>query len=276
VIDHAGDTDIHQVALIEGLTYEIEVLGSDGGGGSLADPELRLRDSGGRTIAADNSDSGAGSDDLLEFTPEASGRHYVDVRGFGTGTGSYQVAVSEGLGTAAADMIDGTSSADAVDALGGEDRVSGAKGDDMLLGGGGSDELKGGRGDDVLTGGLDADTMTGGGGADVFAFTLLEDSTAPDRDTILPGSKGVALGKPGAEAGDLIDLTAIDADATLIGDQAFVFGSIGTVAGLWLVEEGDLTVVRASVDADADAEFELAISDGSIRATDYTSDDFAL
>ncbi len=101
-------------------------------------------------------------------------------------------------------------------------------------------------------------------------------STARDRDEILPGSEGVAFGRPGAVAGDLIDLTAIDANDERGDDQAFRFGASETIAGLWLVEEGDATLVRASVDEDADAEFELAILDGSVRAADYTSDDFAL
>lgn len=293
-IDYDGDVDIHEVALIEGLTYEIQALGSDSGSGSLADPELRLRDFGGLTIAADNADSGAGADDLIEFTPEFSGVYYVDVRGFETETGSYRTAVSEGLGTEAADEIVGTASADAVNALGGADRVSGGRGGDTLMGAGGADELLGrrghdvldgqadddtlvgGLGDDLLEGGSGADSMRGGGGADVFVFTEVGDSTAQERDELLPGRLGVALGRPGAEVGDVIDLTEIDADAEQAGDQAFVFGASETIAGLWLVEEGDVTVVRASVDDDAEAEFELAILDGGVGMADYTSDDFAL
>ena len=68
----------------------------------------------------------------------------------------------------------------------------------------------------------------------------------------------------------------MDANVERDGDQAFRFGESQAIGRVWLVEEGQRTIVRANVDEDARAEFELAITDHSVRAGAYTSDDFAL
>ncbi len=293
-INYAGDTDIHEVELIGGLRYVIEALGADSGSGSLADPEVRIRDFSGETIAADTSDAGSGAEDRLLYMPDDTGVHFIDVRGADTETGSYRVAVSEGLGTRSADQIAGTAAADVVNARGGADSVRGRFGADVLSGARGADELNGGHGadglyggpgrdslvgelgGDLLVGGGKADALTGGSGADVFAFEHARDSTARHRDVILAVERGTAFGKPGGKPGDIMDLSGIDANVDRGGDQAFRFGSAESIGRVWLEEEDGMTIVRANVDDDARAEFELAISDRSVSATDYVATDFAL
>lgn len=99
-INYDRDTDVHSVSLISGLTYDIEARGADSSSGSLADPELRMLDSGdGTTLAADISNSGAGADGRILYNPNYSGSHYLDVRGANGETGSYETVVSEGRGT---------------------------------------------------------------------------------------------------------------------------------------------------------------------------------
>ena len=76
-----------------------------------------------------------------------------------------------------------------------------------------------------ITGGLGQDTLTGGGGADTFVFTGLPDSATAKPDTITDFVSGQ----------DLIDLSAIDANSKLAGDQAF---HLGATAG----HTGDIVV----------------------------------
>lgn len=94
------------------------------------------------------------------------------------------------------------------------DRLAGRSGDDNLIGAAGRDTLSGAAGDDVLTGGLGADQLSGGRGADTFVFTSPDDSDPGNRDRITDFRLA---------QGDLIDLSALDANTTTAGDDAFAF-----------------------------------------------------
>nr|MDP9413537.1 M10 family metallopeptidase C-terminal domain-containing protein [Pseudomonadota bacterium] len=112
-----------------------------------------------------------------------------------------------------------------------------------LFGGAGSDTLKGGAGDDLIYAGAGSDTLTGGGGADIFQFRDILDSTVSAPDRVIDFTADL----------DKIDLSFIDANSGLDGNQAFT--SIGNAAfskaagelrysfdggtGLWRVE-GDV------------------------------------
>jgi Ca2+-binding RTX toxin-like protein len=133
----------------------------------------------------------------------------------------------------------------------------------------GADTLHGGAGNDTLSGGAGADALVGGRGADTFVFFLARHST-PDAPDVVQGFDG-----PGARAGDRIDLSQIDADATRPGNQAFLFDSTGQ-GSIYLTEQGDDTLVRGNTDPAAGFEMALLIRDGATRATDYTHDDFIL
>lgn len=80
-----------------------------------------------------------------------------------------------------------------------------------LFGGKGDDTLRGGGQADILHGGLGADMLRGNGGADIFRFDSAAESNAASRDHILDFT-------PGA---DKIDLSRIDANSLVAGDQAF-------------------------------------------------------
>jgi serralysin len=74
-------------------------------------------------------------------------------------------------------------------------------------------------------GGEGLDRVTGGAGAYVFVFSLASDSARAKSDKILDFQTGV----------DKIDLSAIDADTSVAGHQAFVFGlSSAGAASLWI------------------------------------------
>lgn len=98
--------------------------------------------------------------------------------------------------------------------------LTGGAAADHLVGLAGNDKLFGLAGDDVLAGGKGIDQLSGGLGADHFVFAAGDTSAGwTSADTIADFSH--------AEA-DLIDLSGIDANTTLAGDQAFTF--IGTAA----------------------------------------------
>ena len=77
------------------------------------------------------------------------------------------------------------------------------------------DHLKGGADDDVLIGAGGVDQLTGGTGADHFVFMSVTNSTVGTPDTILDFEENVL--------GELIDLSRIDANTSMAGDQVFGF-----------------------------------------------------
>ena len=83
--------------------------------------------------------------------------------------------------------------------------------------------VAGGTGNDTLTSTPGRDLLTGGGGSDIFQFLSSGDSVVgANRDAIKDFS---------AAQGDIIDLTAVDANDLLPGDQAFSFLGTGAFTG---------------------------------------------
>ncbi|MBA3324675.1 MAG: sulfatase-like hydrolase/transferase [Rhodobacteraceae bacterium] len=157
-------------------------------------------------------------------------------------------------------------------------RINGGKGEDSLVGGGGDNRLVGGRGDDLMNGeagedtmigGRGEDTMTGGPGSDRFVFDAPSHSRRGSPDTI------VGFNNPGREDGDLVDLSSVDADTTVSGDQSFTFGG-RAIGRVWVVERDGDTQVRANTDSDSAPEIRIIIEDGRGVASAYTEDDIIL
>lgn len=82
---------------------------------------------------------------------------------------------------------------------------------DTVVGGRSGDNLIGFDGDDLLTGGRGADYLTGGDGADHFIYLATTDSV---------DSFGIDEISD-LQAGDVIDLSAVDTNSKKTGDQAF-------------------------------------------------------
>ncbi len=91
--------------------------------------------------------------------------------------------------------------------------ILGNSGGNLLKGLGGADTINGGAGADRIYGGLGADVMTGGLDADRFIFQTLSESTVAASDRVTDFNT----------LQDLIDLTAIDANTALTGNQAFTW-----------------------------------------------------
>jgi Ca2+-binding RTX toxin-like protein len=81
--------------------------------------------------------------------------------------------MTDKIGTAADDVLDGSAEADKLD---------GAAGNDKLLGLDGKDILIGGLGDDTLEGGLGNDAMSGGAGNDIYVVDSSGDKVIEKSD----------------------------------------------------------------------------------------------
>jgi Ca2+-binding RTX toxin-like protein len=134
--------------------------------------------------------------------------------------------------------------------------------------------LIGNSGNNKLVGGLGADQLNGGAGFDHFDFNATSESNGTTQDRIL----GFQFGS-GQWDGDKIDVSTIDANTSLTGNQAFKWGGT-TLKGkgyLWAenLSNGD-TLIKGNVDNDTDAEFQVAVADGSTAASYWASIDFFL
>jgi Ca2+-binding RTX toxin-like protein len=79
-----------------------------------------------------------------------------------------------------------------------------------------ANSILGDAGNDTMTGGLGADSMQGGLGSDHFIYTSAADSTIAARDLIYDFTRGTQT------VGDKINLSAIDANTNLTGNDAFL------------------------------------------------------
>lgn len=290
-IGYQGDNDLFAIDLIGGLSYNFGVSGT--GSSGLADPRLRIYTDVKVTEALN---SGGDPEDVdFTFEPAATGTYYLRVgEELDSATGRYKLFADLGRAGDGDDTITGTAGANGVFAGGGNDTVSlgagndraygangndtllGEAGEDWLVGGPGRDRLRGGDDADVLAGATGADTLIGGRGGDIFLFLSAQDSRSGEYDTIRGGDGATAFQGAGAAAGDLIDLSRIDAKAGVRGNQAFELEDGPGRGHVWIKDAGSVTIIRASTDTDSAAEIVIAIEDGSVRASAYTAADFIL
>jgi len=95
----------------------------------------------------------------------------------------------------------------------GNNKMYGLDGNDNLNAMGGNDTVYGGVGDDIITGGLGKDVLYGEEGADTFKYLFIDGSpNNASRDTIKNFSHN---------EGDKIDISSIDANVTIAGNQSF-------------------------------------------------------
>jgi hypothetical protein len=140
------------------------------------------------------------------------------------------------------------------------DTLTGGLFDDQLRGGLGSDVLSGADGNDTLIGGRGGDSLIGGVGNDVFIFVALSESqgTAVNADRIY-----------GLSSGDVIDLSAIDADTTAPENQSFILQSAFTGVPRQLVltyqSASDRTLLRGDVNGDGIADISIILEGGDFR-----------
>jgi Ca2+-binding RTX toxin-like protein len=146
------------------------------------------------------------------------------------------------------DVLEGGQGVDNLNGEEGQDLLLGGADADVLRGDAGDDTLEGGAGNDTLIGGLGADQMEGGLGADRFAIFSLADAQG---DIILDFNPAQL---------DRLDLSRLDANAGMAGDQAFAWignAAFGGVAGqLRFANE----VLQGDVTGDGVADFQIGLT----------------
>ncbi|TAN46411.1 MAG: type I secretion C-terminal target domain-containing protein, partial [Methylococcaceae bacterium] len=128
------------------------------------------------------------------------------------------------------------------------------QGDDALTGSSGNDTLDAGTGNDTLSGGPGKDMLTGGPGADRFDVNAVAETgtTVAAWDVIADFNAG---------QGDKIDLSTLDANVAVAGNQAFSFinGNAFSTAGQ-LRFDAATHVLYGSNDSDGAAEFAIQLN----------------
>ena len=144
-----------------------------------------------------------------------------------------------------------------------DDVITGTSGDDLILGLRGNDRLSGNDGADFIFGGAGQDTLSGGAGDDHFVFSSINGSRIAAPDLIQD-----------FQSGDVIDLSQIDANRGLSGDQAFEWTGSNTFNGqageLRAYFDGINTIIEGNVDGDTVADFQIQVNgDVALRAVDF-------
>ena len=228
-IGAVGEIDRATVAMAAGTSYTFQALGvssvtpyalgqlgiqSMPAGAILADPKLRLVNSGGTQVAADD-DSGAGLDSTLTFAAGAAGNYTLEMSAVGSVTGSYVMTatvsgaamqagnsysvtnaatlVLEGAGGAGQDVVR-TSVSYAL--TGGSEievlRTTNDRGKTAvnLTGNEFDQAIVGNSAANVIEGKAGADVMTGGAGNDRFVLSSAALSGPGHIDTITDYARG--------------------------------------------------------------------------------------
>jgi Ca2+-binding RTX toxin-like protein len=236
IVDSAGD-----------LVIEYAGEGIDQVSSSLDTYVLRANFENLRLFGAGNLD---GTGNLLDNLLVANvGDNVLDGR-TGNDTVSYRFsgAVSVSLAYTTAQATGGSGT----DTLVNIENLIGSNYADTLRGNALANRIDGSEGRDWLLGGGGQDTLSGGTQADFFVFSAAAESTLAAMDTIADFSR---------QQYDKLDVSRIDANATLAGNQAFTFiggAAFSADATAQLRYAGG--ILYGSVDADADAEFAIALT----------------
>lgn len=158
-----------------------------------------------------------------------------------------------GTGNGGANRLTANDSGNFLYGLKGDDILTGGAGKDWLEGGEGEDQLFGGAGDDILIGGTNRDWLTGGAGRDTFRFNAANESKGGAMDRIMDFTRGE----------DVIDLSPMDANTKMAGNQAMTFigtGEFTRTAGQLRYERmDDYTQIEVDLNGDGKADFGIRL-----------------
>lgn len=231
--------------LIAGLIQDETLIGLGGDDTLLGDggDDLLIGGEG-----ADSLNGGTGID-TVSFA-DASARVVADIANQVAGAGE-----AEGDRFAQVENIIGSSADDQLRGNGLANMIEGGDAADQLFGRAGDDTLLGEAGDDILAGNAGQDRLRGSQGDDTYLYFRLTDSEIGfiRRDILEDFEQG----------SDRIDLSRLDADEGLAGDQRFDFvlrtAFSGTAGELRYFKAANLGVTVVQVDTDGDAVQDLQI-----------------
>lgn len=211
---------------------------------------------------ADILDGGSGNDTV--FYSGSAERVVVHLGGgygmYGDAEGDSLTGIENIEGTSHDDWLFGDGNANGLSGGNGSDHLYGNDGNDTLGGFSGDDFLYGGAGADILRGGLGKDMLTGGTGPDTFIFSVMTGVL----DSELNLSRSDVITDFSHADGDKIDLSGIDANSTLAGNQAFIFigdqGLSGTAGELRLGYNNGNTIIAGDLNGDDDADFTIVLT----------------
>jgi Ca2+-binding RTX toxin-like protein len=225
--------------------------------GGLAEDMLRSIEN---IIGGSGNDSLTGDAQANLFAGRA-GTDTID-GGAGIDTADYSektlpVAVTLAGATAATVSVGGI----AEDMLRNVENITGGAGNDIVTGDTLANVLSGGAGIDTLTGGGGADTLTGGAGVDRFLFTAAALGPAAAQTTTITDFDRAA--------GEVLDLSAIDANTVLAGTNPFAFiGSAafsGAAGQLRFATLSGQTLIQGDVNGDSTADLTILL--GGVTGT---------
>jgi serralysin len=164
-------------------------------------------------------------------------------------------------------VMNGNTGRNALDGGGGNDELRGGDQDDFLFGGSNDDRLFGDGGNDRLVGASGFDVMTGGIGLDTFEFRSIEDS----------GFKGAPADQivdfvsvRFTTQSDKIDLSQIDANSLIAGDQAFTFiGNNNAFTGVAGQLRFNASQLEGDLNGDGAGDFRIQVNVASLVAADF-------
>ena len=210
------------------------------------------------TAGTDSLKGGLGSD---TYIVDHAGVTIVETNAAGSGTDQVQSSVSitlstnvENLTLTGTEVLTGTGNASANVIVGNDagNTLSGLGGNDTITGGAGNDTITGGTGADIITLGLGNDTV-------VLLATNESGLLATNADTVTDFVTSLI----DALNGDKIDVSAVDANLGLIGNDVFTFIGTGifTAPGQIRYQQiGADTFVQGNVGGSTAADFSIQLS----------------
>ena len=212
----------------------------------------------------------------LSFFNPLTGQYFQTVE---TKTVTQFKGIENVTGSSFADTITGNSAANRIDAGAGRDTIDG---------GGGADTIISGRESDHIWGGADADTFVFNHFLDSSEYNVLSSVTRADGNYV--AGAGVDVINDFLVGSDKIDLSGIDANSTISGNQAFEFvddDQFGRPSSEFTGQAGEVrlvefsrppspdtpglfyTEVQADIDGDGYQDFTLRVLTDQMTANDF-------
>ena len=208
----------------------------------------------------------AEGDTLINIEKLLEGDGAANVLNGGTGidTVSYEHAVA---GVAVNLATTGAQAGGAgSDTLSGFENLTGSQFDDILSGTSGANTIVGGAGNDKITGGGGSDILVGGAGTDTFIFKAAADSAPSLSDLIGDFLAGT----------DKIDLSVIDSNTAVSGNQAFLYGgenqNVVANSVTWFTDQASgNTIIQADLNGNSVADMQIVLTgiNPNLHAADF-------